>query len=467
METQDLHRPKTEWAIQPSSWAAHRDIIEELYLTRGYKLRHVVDIMKTKYGFFATPRMYKLRFKEWGWRKSPRRRLAKQPIDQAPVITDPGLSGKRSGRRAMAAKIRAAPSSELNAYPSPEFALPPQLDAPDTLRHEEGSMRAILLYAQDRLISNAWDLSAAAYDQSLDSGYVWWTDMQCALMILPEDPPLAFDLINTCFVGLPQVITDSHPALVKATILPLMQFYLAEPRLGTLFLRYVSEMSAVKLGGTHPYTRLFAHLDQLGLLQACQAAASLMPVFLKFINDTAARGSDFWISSHFETLRHLVTNSMVQVELANRTAMDITMDALSRQPSADNHELIDWMAIYRMKTLIVGGKCEQGLSLLDAYTLNVHSDGMRDYLWDCKGAALEGLGRHKEATTWFEGCLIRDYEPGLCHIERLIRLRNNYRLTHNKGLADAVHMRATKAWTALADEIKTRYTPKVTEKLDR
>jgi hypothetical protein len=43
---------KTDFTM-PGNWEFHKDVIEELYLTRGYTLEEVRKIMRAKHGFMA------------------------------------------------------------------------------------------------------------------------------------------------------------------------------------------------------------------------------------------------------------------------------------------------------------------------------------------------------------------------------------------------------------------------------
>ncbi|KAG6354299.1 hypothetical protein INS49_004904 [Diaporthe citri] len=49
-------------------WRGQKDRISSLYLTK--RLKDVIAVMETQYQFFATERMYKARFKEWGVEKN-------------------------------------------------------------------------------------------------------------------------------------------------------------------------------------------------------------------------------------------------------------------------------------------------------------------------------------------------------------------------------------------------------------
>ncbi|KAK4154934.1 Clr5 domain-containing protein [Chaetomidium leptoderma] len=54
---------------QPN-WATHRSKIEDLYWTHGKELPEVMETLKNEYGFVASPKMYKKRFKAWGLQKN-------------------------------------------------------------------------------------------------------------------------------------------------------------------------------------------------------------------------------------------------------------------------------------------------------------------------------------------------------------------------------------------------------------
>ncbi|KAG8163009.1 hypothetical protein KVR01_007487 [Diaporthe batatas] len=61
---------RSDWQPDKSSyWEQHKPMIRKLYIDEKRPLREVVEIMEKDFGFTATPKMYKSRFRTWGWRK--------------------------------------------------------------------------------------------------------------------------------------------------------------------------------------------------------------------------------------------------------------------------------------------------------------------------------------------------------------------------------------------------------------
>ncbi|KAI1323680.1 hypothetical protein F5Y16DRAFT_403241 [Xylariaceae sp. FL0255] len=51
-------------------WESHKPDIQKLYLEEKRELEEVIKIMKTQHSFEASPKLYKDRFKIWGWQKN-------------------------------------------------------------------------------------------------------------------------------------------------------------------------------------------------------------------------------------------------------------------------------------------------------------------------------------------------------------------------------------------------------------
>ncbi|TGJ81127.1 hypothetical protein E0Z10_g7634 [Xylaria hypoxylon] len=64
-----LNQTSIPWA-QEEDWVKHRTTITELYMKQRRKLEDVKRTMAEEYGFYATLRMYKTRFKKWGLAKN-------------------------------------------------------------------------------------------------------------------------------------------------------------------------------------------------------------------------------------------------------------------------------------------------------------------------------------------------------------------------------------------------------------
>ncbi|KAG8157721.1 hypothetical protein KVR01_012383 [Diaporthe batatas] len=55
-----------------SDWSRHRETIRRLYIDEKRKLKEVMDIMATEHNLVASPKMYKVRMKQWGYSKNIR-----------------------------------------------------------------------------------------------------------------------------------------------------------------------------------------------------------------------------------------------------------------------------------------------------------------------------------------------------------------------------------------------------------
>ncbi|KAI1812445.1 Clr5 domain-containing protein [Poronia punctata] len=78
--TANLTRPENEEAAQEGAepnkqhtqeeWDAIKPILRKLYMEEDRPLKLVMRTLEQDYDFYATMRMYKIRFRRWGWRKN-------------------------------------------------------------------------------------------------------------------------------------------------------------------------------------------------------------------------------------------------------------------------------------------------------------------------------------------------------------------------------------------------------------
>ncbi|KAL1879205.1 hypothetical protein Daus18300_001784 [Diaporthe australafricana] len=75
---QSPSRKETYYKPTPEEWEAVRLIIRELYIDQNKTLSEVSDTLDTVYGFHASPKQYKNRFKQWGlWKNLSTRDAAR------------------------------------------------------------------------------------------------------------------------------------------------------------------------------------------------------------------------------------------------------------------------------------------------------------------------------------------------------------------------------------------------------
>ncbi|KAK7749591.1 hypothetical protein SLS53_000167 [Cytospora paraplurivora] len=59
-------------------WEGHKETIKKLYIDEGKPLRELIRVMEEEHGFPATQRMYKARFKQWGFVKNNTEKVVSQ-----------------------------------------------------------------------------------------------------------------------------------------------------------------------------------------------------------------------------------------------------------------------------------------------------------------------------------------------------------------------------------------------------
>lgn len=74
-------------SLKKKDWETHKDIIINEYIVRNQTLNTVIQTLKTKHGFSATPKMYKTRLSQWGMHKNTSKKPrtpaeTKRPIER-------------------------------------------------------------------------------------------------------------------------------------------------------------------------------------------------------------------------------------------------------------------------------------------------------------------------------------------------------------------------------------------------
>lgn len=91
-------RHRKRYAIE-DDWRTHKDRISSLYQRK--RLKDVITVMETQHQFFATERMYKARFKEWGLEKNVTaakvHQLMRKVEEAGRIEGSPSRSGGRGG----------------------------------------------------------------------------------------------------------------------------------------------------------------------------------------------------------------------------------------------------------------------------------------------------------------------------------------------------------------------------------
>ncbi|KAK1836417.1 hypothetical protein QBC39DRAFT_430022 [Podospora conica] len=234
-----------KWASE-DDFARHRKTITELYSTTT--LPDLIRTMEHDHGFFATPKMYKTRFRRWGlWKHNQAHtvveiiRLKRERDAAHKPTTEILLNGRRvdlarvdaylrrnSKMRRYVSSLPDSPSPTTTALicrtPSP--SPPPSPPAP--LLAEESLYHTLRTYYASSFASSVWTFSPPSSPAhtltltSLSLSQTLWLRLRTALAHLlrtPPSPSLAARLLRIAFAEL-------TPALLSPSPSPLLPFFI-------------------------------------------------------------------------------------------------------------------------------------------------------------------------------------------------------------------------------------------------
>ncbi|KAI0483433.1 Clr5 domain-containing protein [Xylaria cf. heliscus] len=272
-----LTQNSSAWA-QPEDWAKHRTTITDLYVKRRKKMKAVIRIMAEEYGFHATQRMYKTRFKKWGLTKNIRSKPA--------CVKDARLI--RAGRPAMSAS--GSPETETDQQSKQPIAPIMSLrqitnhgsihilqhlgspsairsiSSPDCYRYAE----VTFYYTQIYISSTGFpSLESSASEKRLvtDAACAEWIDCALTAKALLKFGYFrqAVLLVDVCCRQYRSLLSSRDLSLMPITVVAIQKILRYWPGLARAFLNFVCTMAQIVLGANHPLSMLFHKLKEAGI----------------------------------------------------------------------------------------------------------------------------------------------------------------------------------------------------------
>ncbi|KAI1390187.1 uncharacterized protein F4822DRAFT_227967 [Hypoxylon trugodes] len=312
-------------------WANFRDTITSLYLDQNKSLKEVMRIMREEYYFFATEKMYKIRFNKWGLHKKLRahqvaellvqrgrraavgktsvafvhgrkidsdrlntylRRVSPARRKELLAILAGGTELAGSQKRSIEEIICRTPSPE----PEPESVpAPRRLDAPDGLRLPEECMQIVQSYIGGAFDSSIWHVTPDKELVFPRRPRTWLDPVSSARQLFVNGfTEQGFRMVRITFDDYRDVMIRQDPSLLVETCLALGALRQSGPGLCESFINYAYGMSRIVFGPRHPLHLLFTRLKAadpsemsrfMGLimqsfLQTVQHGGSLKPTYL-------------------------------------------------------------------------------------------------------------------------------------------------------------------------------------------
>ncbi|KAI1468877.1 Clr5 domain-containing protein [Daldinia caldariorum] len=347
-------------------WNNYRDIIITLYLEQNKSLKEVMRIMRENYHFFATEKMYKIRFNKWGIHKKLR----------APQVAE--LLAQR-GRRAAAGKStvsfvhgRKIDADRLEAYlrrvsptsrkaitdilvgnvvptdaqkrsvyeivcrtpspePNPVFA-PKRVEAPDSLRLPEDCMQIVQSYVKGAL-ENVWPLTPDKRVICPLRPRTWLDPVSSARQLFVNNfREQGFRMLNITFESYREVLLRQDPSLLVETCLALGALLQSGPGLAEAFVKYAYSMSQITLGPRHPLHLIFGRLNAVGPAEMPGLMALIIRGFLQEIQANYCL-KPTWLATVY---RAMLNSRFIGADTATRYMQELVTDLNSLSPLSEH-----------------------------------------------------------------------------------------------------------------------------------
>ncbi|KAI0483566.1 hypothetical protein F4859DRAFT_403304 [Xylaria cf. heliscus] len=306
-------RPINGWATA-NDWAGHRHLITALYRDQNKTLKETMRIMEEKYEFYATLRMYKARFQQWGIEKKIkaedaveifRQQMARAKAGKPSVAYIRGrkISPDRLQRyRYRAAAIvseqilmaekeltgppsKVAPSSHIiirtpSPSPTPEDipSLAPQLDDPLDLKVPHDCMQILASYIAGSVAAGDWQVASTA---PVPDAFTWAHYLATSQGLIAHNRTReGFALLNICFEQYKSHLMNPDPFFWLATYKAALLLACRDWALGESFIGYASNLTSVMLPRAHPFNKIWSRINMTGLRGLQEHAAALFESYL-------------------------------------------------------------------------------------------------------------------------------------------------------------------------------------------
>ncbi|XXG93943.1 hypothetical protein Hte_000193 [Hypoxylon texense] len=346
-------------------WANYRDTITSLYLDQNKSLKEVMRIMREEYYFFATEKMYKIRFNKWGLHKKLRahqvaellvqrgkraavgktsvsfvhgrkidsdrlntylRRVSPARRKELEAILAGRVEVSGAQKRSIEDIICRTPSPEPEGEPEPEgpvVPVPRRLDAPDGLRLPEECMQIVHSYVGGAFDASLWQRTPDKELVFPQRGKNWLDPVSSARQLFVNGfMDQGFHMVKITFDGYGEVMSRQDPSLLVETCLALGALLQSGPGLGESLLNYSFGLSRIVFGPRHPLHLLFARLRNADPAEINKFIGLVMQSYLQALLLNSQLKPTYLATLY----RAMLNSDFIEVETAQRCMQDLLDD---------------------------------------------------------------------------------------------------------------------------------------------
>ncbi|EHK19688.1 uncharacterized protein TRIVIDRAFT_58331 [Trichoderma virens Gv29-8] len=281
-------RPSRE-QVPAEAWEQYKSTIRALYLEERKPLKEVMSIMADKYGFQATPKMYKTRFSQWGFVKNNTEEEVKRLLSMKFQRDAEGKVSEfvRNGRVVNLGTY--LKRKGVTEYDLVDFELPadlpahircrtptppPALRSPDLLRAQEvvvGNMRKAFLHCRQFEMETETQIG-------WPSTMVWGAGssellVEANFYFEARDADQGGDYLMRAFKQLEVDLRKLSPQGIMELILGMIN---RDPGMMTALCKYLAAYSTTNLERTHPLRQIFTCLYEVQQKHGAQTLSELL-----------------------------------------------------------------------------------------------------------------------------------------------------------------------------------------------
>ncbi|KAH6603285.1 clr5 domain-containing [Trichoderma cornu-damae] len=281
-------RPSRE-QVPAEAWEQYKSTIRTLYLEERKPLKEVMSIMSEKYGFQATPKMYKTRFSQWGFVKNNTEEEVKRLLSMKFQRDAEGKVSEfvRNGRVVNLGTY--LKRKGVTEYDLVDFELPadlpahircrtptppPALRSPDLLRAQElvvGNMRKAFLHCRQFEMETETQIG-------WPSTMVWGAGssellLEANFYFEARDADQGGDYLMRAFKQLEVDLRKLSPQGIMELILGMIN---RDPGMMTALCKYLAAYSTTNLERTHPLRQIFTCLYEVQQKHGAKTLSELL-----------------------------------------------------------------------------------------------------------------------------------------------------------------------------------------------
>ncbi|KAI1409791.1 hypothetical protein F5Y13DRAFT_88281 [Hypoxylon sp. FL1857] len=346
-------------------WANYRDTITSLYLDQNKSLKEVMRIMREEYYFYATEKMYKIRFNKWGLHKKLRahqvaellvQRGKRAAVGKTSVSFVHGRKIDSDRLNTYLRRVSPARRKELMAIlsgdvelgaaqkrsieeiicrtPSPEpepEPLPRRMEAPDSLRLPEECMQIVQSYVSGAFDAALWQTTPDKELVFPRRGRTWLDPVSSARQLFVNGfTEQGFRMLKITFDDYRDVMVRQDPSLLVETCLALGALLHSGPGLAESLMNYVCSMSRIVFGSKHPLHLLFVKLKSANPSEISRFMGLIMQSFLRAVQHDSRLKPTYLATVY----RAMLNSNFIEATTALRCMQDLLADLEETGPSS-------------------------------------------------------------------------------------------------------------------------------------